>query len=179
MDDDVADLEGHFVRRELAIRAHNLGQELGRVGDLDRVGPERTQADRAELGVAQHDGVLGAPFQVGEAVGVDEVDLGLERRFEPVIPVLQRRHDRHIVGLEHVEAGGEDVCQLAFVDKDRRLAFAHRQLGAVFDLVPLAFEAPDHGVAGVVGPVDDVDELASEKIKNAHGGLPWLRGRYE
>ena len=87
---------------------------------------------------------------------------------EAVVPVLERRHDRHVVGLEHVETGGEDVGQLPLVDEDRGLAFAHGQLGAVLDLVALALEAPDHRVAGVVGPVDDVDELAGQEVEDAH-----------
>ena len=56
------------------------------------------------------------------------------------------------------------------VNEDRRLSFANGQLCAVLDLVTIAFEAGHHGVPGVVGPVNDVDELAREEIENAHGG---------
>ena len=70
-----------------------------------------------------------------------------------VIPVLQRGQDRHVVGFKHVKAGPEHIGQLAFMDEDRRLAFAHGQLGAVFDRMALAFKPPDHGVAGVIKPV--------------------------
>jgi hypothetical protein len=40
------------------------------------------------------------------------------------------------------------------------LALAHRQLGAELDLVVVALEAPGERVGRVVGPLDDVDELA-------------------
>ena len=82
--------------------------------------------------------------------------------------MLQRRHDRHVVGLQHVETGCKHIGQLAFVYENGGLTFAHGQLGAVFDLVPLAFEPPDDGVAGVVDPVDDVNEFTGQEIENAH-----------
>ena len=50
----------------------------------------RAQADRAELDVAQHDGVLGAPLEVREAARADVVDLRLERAMESVLPSLIR-----------------------------------------------------------------------------------------
>ncbi len=52
--------------------------------------------------------------------------------------------------------------------KNRRLTFADRQLGPIFDLVVFTLKSPDHGVAGVVSPMDDVDKLARQKIENAH-----------
>ena len=88
-----------------------------------------------------------------------------------MVPVLQRGQDRHVVGLELVEPGAEDVGELALVDEDRGLPLAHGELGAVLDRVALALEAPDDGVAGVVGPVDDVDELAAQEIEDRHRGV--------
>ena len=67
---------------------------------------------------------------------------------------------------------GETIGQLPFVDEDGRLPFAHGQLGTVFDRVALTLEAPDHRVAGVIDPVDDVDELAFEEIEDTHKILP-------
>ena len=61
------------------------------------------------------------------------------------------------------------------MDKDRRLTLAHGQLGAVLDRVALTLEPPDHRVMRVVGPVDDVDELAGEKIENTHVQLLLFR----
>ena len=153
---------------EVAVGADDLDQELARVGDPHGVGAEGAQPHHAELGVAAGDRVAGAPLQVGEAAGVDEVDLRLERRLEAVVPVLERGQDRHVVGLELVEPGAEDVGELALVDEDRGLPLAHGQLGAVLDRVALALEAPDDGVAGVVRPVDDVDELAAQEIQDRH-----------
>ena len=157
---------------ELAVGADDFGDELAGVGDPHRIGAEGAQAHRAEFGVARHDRVLGAPFLVVEPGGVDEIDLGLEGRLEPVVPVLQRRQDRHVVGFKHVETGAEHIGQLAFVDEDRRLAFAHRQLGAVLDRLAAAVKAPDHRVARVVQPGDDVDEFAFEEIED-HGTPPY------
>ena len=52
------------------------------------------------------------------------------------------------------------------------LAFAHRQLCTVFDFVAFALEPPYQRVTRIVGPVNDVDKLAGEKIKNTHLELP-------
>ena len=158
--DDVADLKADFIHREFAVRADDFSHEDRWIRHLDRIGAKGPDAGRPKFRVAQHDRVLGAPFEVGKAVGVDEIDLGLERRLKRVIPVLQRGHDRHVVGLEHIETRGEHVCHLAFVDKDRRLTFAHRQFGTVFDFVTFPLKAVDQCVACVVRPVDDVDELS-------------------
>ena len=95
--------------------------------------------------------------------------------------MLKGGHNRHVVGLKHIETGGEDIRQLPLMHKDRRLPLAHRQLGAVFDLMAFTLKPPDHRVAGVVGPVNDVDELAREEIENAHGDGPYsfvVRVRY-
>ncbi len=75
----------------------SCAQQLGRVDDLERVGAERAQAHHAELGVAQRDRVLGAPLQVGVLPGADEVDLGLERRVEAVLPALEVGQDRQVL----------------------------------------------------------------------------------
>ena len=48
--------------------------------------------------------------------------------------------------------------------KHRRLPFAHRQLGTVFDLVAFTLKPPDHRVATVIDPMDDVDKLAGDEI---------------
>ncbi len=170
--DDVADLEADLVGGELAIGADDLGDEAGRVGRAHGIGAEGAQPDRAEFRVAGDDRVARAPFLVGEAGGVDEVDLGLERRLEAVVPVLEPGQHRHVVGLEHPQARAEHVGDLPLMDEDRRLPLAHGQLGAVLDRVPAGLEPPDHGVAAVVRPGDDLDELAGEKVEQGHETLP-------
>ena len=86
-----------------------------------------------------------------------------------MVPVLQRRHHRHVVGFEHIKPGREHIRQLAFMHKYRCLTFADRQLGTVFDCMAFALKTHDHRIAGIIGPVDDVDEFAFEKIENAQG----------
>ena len=76
---------------------------------LEGVGAEGPDADRAELRVAEHDRVLRAPFLVGPLPRRDEVDLGLERRVEAVLPALEGGEDRQVLGLQGVHAGAEDV----------------------------------------------------------------------
>ena len=169
MHDDVADLKADLVHGEFAISADDFDQEFRRIRDADRIGAVGADAGRAEFGIAQHDRVFSAPFQIVEAGRVDVVDLGLEGRFEAVIPVIDGRQDRHVVGFEHVKAGRKDVRQLAFMHEHGGLTFAYGQLGAVLDLVIFAFETPDHRVACVIHPMNDVDEFSGQKIKNTHG----------
>mmetsp|Transcript_95 Transcript_95/g.249 ORF Transcript_95/g.249 Transcript_95/m.249 type:complete len:436 (-) Transcript_95:807-2114(-) len=171
--DDVADLEADLVHGEFAIGANDFHEEAGRIDHAHRIGAEGAQAHRAKFRIAADDRVLGAPFQVVEPRGVDEIDLGFERAFEAVIPVLERRHDRHVVGLKHIETGGKDVSQLALVDEHRCLPLADRELGPIFDLVALALKAPDHSITAVVHPVDNVDEFAGEEVENTHFGSPY------
>ena len=65
--------------------------------------------------------------------------------------------------------GSKDVGDLALVDEDGRLALAHGQLGAVFDLVAMALEAVDQRVrARIVEPFDDIDELAEDLVHQRH-----------
>lgn len=85
-----------------------------------------------------------------------------------MVPVPEPGHHRHGVGLEHVETGGEDIRHLPLVDKNRRLPRAYRQLGTLVDLMPRAVEAPDHGVACVIRPVDAVDEFLAQRVEDAH-----------
>ena len=53
-------------------------------------------------------------------------------------------------GLGSVMGDGLALALAWAATVDRRLTFAHRQLGAVFDFVAFALEAPDHRVAGVI-----------------------------
>ena len=158
----------HLLGAELRVGADQLAQQPVRVGDPQRVCAERPQPHHAELGVAEHDRVLGAPLEVGELAGVDEVDLRLERRVEPVLPALERRQDRQVLGLQRVGAGREDVGDLPLVDEDGGLRLAHDELGAHLDLVLVAREPPDDGVPAVVEPLDDVDELALDLVPQSH-----------
>ena len=119
--------------------------------------------------------MLGAPFEVGETLGVDEVDLGLERTLKTVMPVLHGGDDRQVGGFQRVHAGLEYVGHPAFVDEHRHLTFADRQLRTIFDLVAVTLEAPEHGVRTVVGPLDDIDEFADDFIPD-HFQAPFSRG---
>ena len=82
-----------------------------------------------------------------------------------MIPVLKRGQDRHVVGLEHVKTWREDICELPFMHKYRRLSFADRQFGTVFDLMAFALKTPDDGVAAIVCPFDDVNGFIFVKFQ--------------
>jgi hypothetical protein len=126
----------------------------------NRIGAKGADAHRAKFRIAADDRVLGTPFEVVEPRCVDVIDFRFERALKAMIPVVQGCHDRHVVGFQHVQPGGEHIGQLAFVDENRRLTGPYCQFSAIFDLVAFAFKPPDHGIAGVIHPMNDVDEFA-------------------
>ncbi len=90
LQDHVADLKADLIGGEFAIGADDFGHELGRIADPHRIGAKGAQAHGAEFRVAADDRVFGAPFQIVETGGVDEIHLGLEGRLKAVVPMLQR-----------------------------------------------------------------------------------------
>jgi len=71
-----------------------------------------------------------------------------------------------------VRAGTEDVGDLAFVDEDGDLRFAHIQDGAVLDLEVLHGEAPGQYAFRFFVPLQYVDKLLLDKAAEAHDGYP-------
>ena len=65
------------------IEACDFLQEDLRIGDSEVLCPERADPDDAEIVVAHHHGIGGAPFVAGEETGVQVVDVRLERRVKP------------------------------------------------------------------------------------------------
>ena len=108
-----------LVRLERRVGGDQFLEERAGVGDLERVGAERPQPDRAELRVAEHDRVLRAPLLVGPLPRRDEVHLGLERRLEAVLPPEDGGQDRHVVGVEGVHARQLHVGELPLLDERR------------------------------------------------------------
>ena len=66
--------------------------------------------------------------------------------------------------------GRERVAERAEVDELRHLRLAHDQLRAVLDRLVVVREAVRQRVARVIGPLDDVDQLALEEVADAHAG---------
>ena len=167
-DDARAHGVGELVEPEVVVGAGHLAQERLGLDDLEVVGAEGANPYHAEVGVTQHDGIGRAPLVAGEEPRDDVVDVGLERRVEAVLPRLQLGENRDVVGRQRVLARPEGVAELAEVDKLRHLRLAHDQLRAVLDRLVVIRKAVRKGVARVVRPLDDVDELALEKVGYAH-----------
>ena len=62
------------------------------------------------------------------------------------------------------------------VDELHGLRLADDELRAALDFLVLVGKSERQRVARVVGPLDDVDELAADEIGQAHGRIP--RRRY-
>ena len=80
--------------------------------------------------------------------------------------------------MQGVQAGLEDVGDVAFVDEHRGLPRANGELRAILDLVLVAWKAPHHGVGAILVPLDDVNEFALELVEKRHAVLlcaDWIR----
>src|SRR5262249_55163625 len=101
----------------------------------------------------------------------DEIDVGFERRFEPVLPALEPREHRNVVGRQHVLAGSEQVAELSEVHELDHLRFADDELGAALDFLVFVRKAIRQRVAGIISPLDNLDELALDEIHQSHARL--------
>ena len=166
--DHPAEQLGDLLQLDRAVGADDLLEEDLRIGDLHHAEAVGPHLDHPEVGVAHGDGLGRPPAQVGDRPGVDEVDLAAERALEAVLPPLEGGEQGQVLGGQLEVAGPEAVGQLAPVDEHRLLALADDQLGPVLDLVLVAGEPPGEGRAGVVHPLDDVDQLALDLVHQAH-----------
>jgi hypothetical protein len=131
----------------MIVRARDLLEELLHVAHAEVVRAVRAQAHDAEILVAHHHGIGGAPLVAREHTRDDVIDVGLERALQAVLPALEVGEDRDVVGGQRVLAGTERVAELAEVHELRHLRFAHDQLRAVLDLAVLVGKAIGERVA--------------------------------
>ena len=120
------------------------------------------------------DRLTGAPALVDLLAGAEEVDVALEGRLEELVPVLQVGQHRQRLRRQLVRAGAEDVGDLALIDEDGDLGFAHHQLAAVLNFHAGHRETPGQRAVGVLRPLDDVYELFLDEIHQGHVDS-WLR----
>ena len=95
-DDAGAHRFGEFIEPEIAVGAGDFLQHQLRIADPEIVGAESAHAHDAEILIAHHDRIRGAPFVAGEEAGGDEIDVGFEGRIEGVFPRLQLGEDRDV-----------------------------------------------------------------------------------
>ena len=142
-------------------------EQLG-VGDAVAVVAEGAQADGAEIGITDGDGLGRAPFLVDLLARAEEIHVALERRLEELVPVLQVSQHRQRLRGQLVQAGAEHVGDLAFVDEHRHLRLAHGERGAVLDLHLRHRETPGQRAVTVLRPLDDVYELFLDEVHQGH-----------
>jgi len=157
-----------LLEPEMIVRARDFLEEHLHVDDLEIEDAEGPRADDAEIGVAQHDRVGCAPFVAGEKAGIDVIEVRLERRMQAVLPAFEGGKDGDVVGGEREFAGAESVAELAEVHELRGLRFADDQLRAVFDFPILIRVTEGNGIAGIILPLDDFEELCLEIINETH-----------
>ena len=111
------------------------------------------------------------PALVRLDAGGEEVDVALEGRLEPGVPVLEVREQRQRLRLERVQSGAELVRDLPLVDEERHLRLAHREARAVLDLHVAHRIAKRENAVALLRPLDDVDELLAQEVAERHEGL--------
>ena len=121
----------------MCVGAGHLFDQSARISDANRIDSKRSQSDHAEIVIAHHDRIRGAPLQVGKLLRVDKVNFGFERRSESILPCAEFCKNRRVATVDRVEPGSKHVRNLALKNKDRSLRFAHRELRAIFDLLAL------------------------------------------
>src|SRR5687768_669591 len=159
---------GKLIEAEMMVGARHFLQEPRRIGDAEVVGAERPDPDDAEVLVAHHHWIRRAPFVAGEQARDDVIDVRLERRLETVLPALEARQDRNVVRRQRVLAGPERIAELAQVHELRDLGFADNELRAALDFLVLVRPSVRQGVARIVGPLDDFNELAADEVRKSH-----------
>ena len=75
-----------------------------------------------------------------------------------------------------MHTGTEHVGNLPFVEKCRDLTLSDSQHSAILDFAVGHRHAPRE-VAGLLGPIDNVNELLRKKIENAHVVLQRMLSR--
>ena len=162
-DDGVAKLS--FQIRDVidvAGAADFLMEDLG-VRDFVRVDAVAAHAHRAEFLVANGDGGCSAPTLVGFHAHREIINVGLERGLEGLIPIHEVSEDGQSLGVQRVEAGAENVGDLALVDEDGHLGLTHGELAAVLDLHVLHGIAVSQYAVFRFGPLDDINELLGKE----------------
>ncbi len=85
-----------------------------------------------------------------------------------LVPVHQVGEQRKVAGIEGVEAGGEDVGDLAFIDEGGDLGFAHGELGAGLYLhIEHGISIGEDAVFRLV-PLNDLDKLFYPQLAETH-----------
>jgi hypothetical protein len=153
---------------EVIVGAGYFLQESRHVDHAEVVGPERAQADDAEVLIPDHDRIGRAPLVAREQPRGDVIHVGLERRLEAIFPPLKLRQHRDIVGGERVLSRSEQIAELSKIDKLHRLRLTDDELSAALDFLVLIREPEREGVARVVGPLDDLDQLAFDEVHQTH-----------
>ena len=118
-----------------------------------------THADHAEICIAHHDWVSGAPSISGEETCVDKIHVRFERRFKSVFPALERGQDRDVVRRQGVGSRSVGIAELALLNKLSHLRLAHDELCAPLDLFVLVRITEGERISGIVLPLDNFKEL--------------------
>src|SRR5258708_31137411 len=127
------------------------------------VNPEGAQADSAKFLVADGDGIGRAPMLIRLHPRGEEIYVGLKRRLEGLIPVLQVGKDGKLVRRELIKTGSELIGNLAFIHKQRQLRVTHGKLAAVLYLTVLHVIAIGQDPAFWLDPINDINKLLADK----------------
>ena len=129
-DDRAAQLLFDILHGIAPTRAHHRGQQAARLGHLDDIGAERTNAHQAKLRIAHGDGLRRAPAHVGVLKKIDIINIGAKWAFVTEWNFDQIDQQRDVGGGQRVPARDEHVEKAAIAGEKGQLPFAHHALRA-------------------------------------------------
>ena len=98
----------------------------------------------------------------------EKIDIGLERRLERFVPILQISQDGQRLRIQRVQSRAKGVRNFAFIHKNRGLRIADRQLAAILDFAILHRITVGQEALFRLNPFDDINKLFGDKVTKAH-----------
>src|SRR5207244_8215950 len=95
---------GHMINITSAADLADLAVERFSIAQVIRINAEAAKTDGAEFLVADGNGTLRTPVLVDLNSGGEKIDIGLERRLERFVPILQISQDGQRLRIQRVQS---------------------------------------------------------------------------
>src|SRR5207249_9665015 len=99
--------------------AADLAVERFSIAQVIRINAEAAKTDGAEFLVADGNGILRTPVLVDLNSRGEKIDIGLERRLERFVPILQISQDRSEEHTSELQSRFDLVCRLLLEKKNK------------------------------------------------------------
>ena len=148
-----------------AVGAEKLLQKSLRVEHSHGIGAESPHSHHTEIRVAHGNGIFRAPFEIGELLCVDKVNVGFDHNVSSLIEQRsQPRQNGQIVGAQRILPRLKNIRDFSLVDKNCNLRLPDGELGAAHDFIFVGrhLKTVHHSIVAVVLPINHLPHLALE-----------------